>query len=91
MTEPKLPKQAFPSAEQDIDAARLMPDMPQTRSPSYRLAYYDHDFLMRDELFPVRLQLEMIKPELIQQENGISSTRVIFGSTRIPDSDSAKE
>ena len=91
MTEPKLPKQVFPSAEQDIDAARLMPDTPQTRSPSYRLAYDDHDFLMRDELRPVRLQLEMIKPELVQQENGINSTLVIFGSTRIPDHDTARE
>ena len=91
MTEPKLPRPVFPSAEQDIDAASLMPDTPQTRSPAYRLAYDDHDFLMRDELRPVRLQLEMIKPELIQQENGISSTLVIFGSTRIPDEDTARE
>ncbi|MCF7993161.1 MAG: TIGR00730 family Rossman fold protein [Thiohalocapsa sp.] len=60
-------------------------DSAQTRSPSYRLAYADIDFLRRPELRPVRLQLELLKAELSQQEQGIESTVVIFGSTRIPD------
>ena len=63
--------------------AALEKDTPQTRSPSYRLSYEDNDFMMRDELRPVRLQLELLKPELIQQEHGINSTIVIFGGTRI--------
>lgn len=63
--------------------AGLEKDTPQTRSPSYRLSYEDNDFMMRDELRPVRLQLELLKPELIQQEHGINSTIVIFGGTRI--------
>ena len=75
----------FPTAEEDVGAARLVPDTPQTRSYSYRLAYNDKDFLLRDELRPVRLQLELLKPELLQQENGIHSTIVIFGSARIPE------
>lgn len=91
MTDPKLPNNVFPSAGQDIDVARRTPDTPQTRSPSYRLAYDDPEFLMRDELRAVRLQLEMIKPEVIQQENDIHSTLVIFGSTRIPDQKTATE
>jgi len=49
------------------------------------LAYQDEDFILRDELRPVRLQLELLKPELILQENHIESTVVIFGSARIPD------
>jgi uncharacterized protein (TIGR00730 family) len=53
------------------------------------LAFADHAFLLRDELRPVRLQLELLKPELIQQELGIESTVVIFGGTRIPDADTA--
>ena len=60
------------------------------RSSSYRLAYQDEEFLLRDELRPVRLQLELLKPELILQENHIESTVVIFGSARIPDPESAE-
>ncbi|TAJ10255.1 MAG: TIGR00730 family Rossman fold protein [Nitrospirae bacterium] len=53
------------------------------QSPSYRRADKDPDFLSRDELRPVRLQLELLKPELIQQDEGIRSTVVVFGSARL--------
>ncbi|OGW65199.1 MAG: Rossman fold protein, TIGR00730 family [Nitrospirae bacterium RIFCSPLOWO2_02_FULL_62_14] len=53
------------------------------RSPAYRRADQDIEFLNRDELRPVRLQLELLKPELIQQEEGIRSTVVVFGSARL--------
>lgn len=86
---PEIPEQVFPTAEEDVSAAKLGPDTPQTRSHSYRLAYTDKNFLLRDELRPVRLQLELLKPELIQQENGIHSTIVVFGSARIPDMETA--
>lgn len=52
--------------------------------PSHRLAFEDVDFLHRDELRPVRLQLELLKPELLQQEQGVVSTIVVFGSARTP-------
>jgi uncharacterized protein (TIGR00730 family) len=39
--------------------------------------------LLREDLRPVRMQLELLKPELIQQEQGIRSTIVVFGSSRI--------
>ena len=52
--------------------------------PSHRLAFEDVEFLHRDELRPVRLQLELQKPELLQQEQGIVSTIVVFGSARAP-------
>jgi hypothetical protein len=52
-------------------------------SPSYRRADQDIEFLSRDELRPVRLQLELLKPELIQREEGIRSTIVVFGSSRL--------
>jgi len=55
------------------------------RSPSYRRADQDLAFLKRDELRPVRLQLELLKPELIQQEENIRSTIVVFGSARLPE------
>lgn len=57
----------------------------------YRKAYEDHEFLKRDDLRPVRLQLELLKPELIQSEQDVHSTVVVFGSTRIPSPEEAKE
>ena len=80
----------FISALDDAQAARLHVDSAQCRSSSYRLAYQDPEFLLRDELRPVRLQLELLKPELILQENHIESTVVIFGSARIPDPQTAE-
>lgn len=74
----------FPDAEQDIERARITPQTPQTLSPAYRLAFADPDFLCRDELRPVRLQLELLKPEMALAERGILSTVVMFGGARIP-------
>lgn len=87
----KTPKtRLFISALDDAQSARLHVDSPQCRSSSYRLAYQDQEFLLRDEVRPVRLQLELLKPELILQENHIESTVVIFGSARIPDPETAE-
>jgi uncharacterized protein (TIGR00730 family) len=72
-------------AQEDIEAVREAPDSPQGRSPAYRLAFADPDFMMRDELRPVRLQLELMKPELMMSEYGVESTVVLFGGARIPD------
>ncbi len=51
--------------------------------PSYIVAHKDTVLLERDELRPVRLQLELLKPELILSEHNIQSTIVVFGGTRI--------
>jgi len=75
----------FPDARKDIQTTREIPDTPQTRSPTYRLAFNDPDFLCRDELRPVRLQLELLKPEMAFEELGIESTIVLFGGARIPE------
>jgi hypothetical protein len=45
---------AFRDSAQDIKTTRNIPDTPQTRAPSYRLAFADQDFLTREELRPVR-------------------------------------
>lgn len=78
----------FPSAEEEAaaqqHAARY--DGPES---AYRLAFTDVDFLLREELRPVRMQLELLKPELVQREQGIESTIVIFGSARILAPDAA--
>lgn len=52
-------------------------------SPSYRLADQDSEFLERPELRPVRMQLELLKPEMLLTENRIESTIVVFGGTAI--------
>jgi uncharacterized protein (TIGR00730 family) len=74
----------FRDAHQDIETADSIPDTPQTRAPAYRLAFDDPDFLCREELRPVRLQLELLKPQLILDERGVDSTIVMFGGARIP-------
>jgi uncharacterized protein (TIGR00730 family) len=75
----------FRDSHQDREAATHTPDTPQTRAPSYRLAFADDDFLCREELRPVRLQLELLKPEMLMNEAGINSTIVLFGGARIPE------
>lgn len=86
---PKKRPRLFPSASEDAHASKLHAQTPQTTSPSYALSFLDTDFMMRDELRPVRLQLELLKPEIIQMELNIASTVVIFGSARIKDADTA--
>lgn len=69
----------------DIQKSHEVPDTPQTRAPAYRLAFDDKDFLTSEALRPIRLQLELLKPELILQEQGIESTVILFGGARIPE------
>lgn len=54
-------------------------------------AYEDVDFLKSDPCRSVRLQLEFLKPEVVMQENKIDSTIVVFGSSRIPEPEKARE
>lgn len=68
----------------DKHAAAGQPKTPQTQSPSYRLAFCDEDFLSSEDLRPVRLQLELMKTEIMLTERGIKSTVVLFGGARIP-------
>ena len=75
----------FRDSRTDRTTAEQVPDTPQTRAPAYRLAFTDDDFLCREDLRPVRFQLELLKPELILNERGIESTVVLFGGARIPD------
>ena len=75
----------FRDSQQDREAAHHTPDTPQTRAQAYKLAYDDQEFMCRDELRPVRLQLELLKPELMMQEYGVESTVVLFGGARIPE------
>ncbi|MEP4195445.1 MAG: TIGR00730 family Rossman fold protein [Aliishimia sp.] len=75
----------FRDAQTDRQTMDGVPDTPQTRAPAYRLAFADDEFLCRDDLRPVRLQLELLKPELMMDEAGVDSTIVLFGGARIPE------
>jgi uncharacterized protein (TIGR00730 family) len=53
-------------------------------NPSYRLAHEDQDLLADEDSRPIRLQLELLKPERYLRRHKIQSTVVVFGSARIP-------
>ncbi|MFL6661395.1 MAG: LOG family protein [Rhizobacter sp.] len=72
----------FPTAKEEAHAV-TPPSRYRGPESAYRLAFTDTDFLLREELRPVRMQLELLKPELVQREQGVDSTIVIFGSARI--------
>jgi uncharacterized protein (TIGR00730 family) len=84
MADSTPPKRIFPSSKIEAAAARHVPSSPQTESEAYKLAFQDMDFLLREDLRPVRFQLELLKPELFLQEAKIASTFVFYGSARIP-------
>ena len=92
MDKPKhheLTARNFPTAEEE---AATVPEPALYAGPesAYRLAFTDTQFLLREELRPVRMQLELLKPELVQREQGIESTIVIFGSARIKSPEDAQ-
>jgi len=65
------------------DAAVLKPN-------AYRLAFADPEFLLRRESRGIRIQLEMLKPDLDQTEQGINNTVVVFGSARFVSPEAAQ-
>ena len=58
---------------------------------AYRLAFADPEFLLRRETRGIRFQLEMLKPDLDQAEQGIENTIVVFGSARFPSPEEAQK
>lgn len=85
MADPVPPKRIFTPARVEAEAASQQSSIPQTDNPAYRLAFQDTDFLLREDLRPVRFQLELLKPELLLDEAKIGSTFVFYGSARIPE------
>lgn len=77
------PRNPLKGSSKDREEAKVVPDTPQTRSPAYKLAFDDPEFLCRPETRPIRLQLELLKPEMLMEEAGIISTTVLFGGARI--------
>jgi uncharacterized protein (TIGR00730 family) len=80
----RLTERNFPTAQDEVGVSAAKPVAHYDRpGSSYRLAFADTEFLLRQELRPVRMQLELLKPEMVLDEQGIKSTLVIFGSARI--------
>ena len=85
---------------QDLSASRLSNawaelqaharDQQPLDADAYRLAFADPEFLLRRETRGIRMQLEMLKPELSQHEQGIENTVVVFGSARFPAPETAR-
>ena len=86
----RVPSRVFRPALQEAENANTNSGTPQTEHPAYRLAFQDMDFLLREDLRPVRFQLELLKPQLILDEAKIASTFVVYGSARIPEPEKAK-
>lgn len=90
MTQKDLKDRRFYKAKQEAKFAKdLTPQTPQTQSKSYKLAFQDNEFLLREELRPVRFQLELLKPEMLLDEAKVASTLVVYGSARIPQPEKA--
>jgi uncharacterized protein (TIGR00730 family) len=90
MTQKDLKDRRFYKAKQEAKFAKdLTPQTAQTQSKSYKLAFQDTEFLLREELRPVRFQLELLKPEMLLDEAKVASTLVVYGSARIPSPDKA--
>src|SRR2546429_1905411 len=83
-SQPFPPKRIVPSSKVDARSAEHVPSAPQTESAAYKLAFQDSEFLLREDLRPVRFQLELLKPELLLNEANIGSTFVFYGSARLP-------
>ncbi|HEX7853044.1 MAG TPA: LOG family protein [Sphingobium sp.] len=88
---PNIADRKFRPARQEAQDAQRIADVPQTKSNAYRLAFQDTEFLLREDLRPVRFQLELLKPELLLDEARIKSTFVFYGSARIPRPEAAQE
>ncbi|NVE95844.1 LOG family protein [Altererythrobacter lutimaris] len=91
MTEKDLMDRRFYPAEQEARFSDDCPECtPQTEHPAYKLAFRDTDFLLREELRPIRFQLELLKPEMLLDEARVGSTLVMYGSARIPSPETAQ-
>lgn len=89
MTNTDIKDRRFYKAKTEAGFAEGQLSTPQTQSKSYALAFQDTEFLLREELRPVRFQLELLKTEMLLDEAQIASTLVIYGSARIPEPEKA--
>ncbi|MEM6799208.1 MAG: LOG family protein [Planctomycetota bacterium] len=85
---PAEPLDVAPDFSLDAHKPKLPPEVEANRqaiirSPTYKLAEQDTEWLKESEMRPVRMQLELQKTEVLLQREGIESTVVVFGGTQI--------
>jgi uncharacterized protein (TIGR00730 family) len=80
---PALPRRNFPTAAEEARAAEAPAGAYDAPGSAYKLAFMDEAFILREDMRPVRMQLELLKPQIVQDEIGVESTIVLFGSARI--------
>lgn len=81
----------MPAQGIDVNQESLDPRLQEIiNDPSYRLAYLDPDYITREDLRPLRLELELLKPQMLLEEKGIRSTIVVFGGTQVKPADEAR-
>ncbi len=88
-TDPQAPTTIGPADDPSVGHDERIATI--RRSSSYRQAHTDPDFMGRVELRPVRLQLELLKPDLVMEDEQVESTVVVFGGTRVVEADRADE
>ena len=95
---PKARQQGRQRGDRQLSGQHAQHDSPEERkrlverilaSPTYKLAFEDLEFLREDDLRPVRLQLELLKPERQLYRHHIKTTVVVFGSARVPSPEAA--
>jgi uncharacterized protein (TIGR00730 family) len=84
-----VPTRNFPTAREECCTLQPHPEYDRPGS-AYELAFKDETFLLRQDMRAIRMQLELMKPELLLDEQGVKSTIVIFGSARILSADAAQ-
>lgn len=90
MAKKPIHESAFPTTKEEVKKIPQEPVPPES-GPRFRLAYTDAEFLLRDELRPIRLQLELLRPELVLSDHEVEEAIVFFGSARIPPIEEAKK
>ena len=83
-----IQESALPDAWAELQSQANHEDL--MKPESYRLAFADPEFLLRRETRGIRMQLELLKPDLAQNKVGIEHTIVVFGSARFVDRERAK-
>jgi len=90
---PAKHKKAFPwqSKKSKLDDPRAPERIKAImENPHYLPADRDSEFLRKDEVRGVRLEVDYLKPELLMRQYGIEYTIVVFGSARIVETSEAR-
>lgn len=77
----KFPWEEPKSNVEDPNAEELIQEV--VKSPTYKLAIHDNEFLESPQARGIRLQTDYLKAELQIEKLGIEHTIVVFGSARI--------